>query len=81
MDSYEKLIKMINNGKAHDSAFFVVSMDSPTSCKVNDLPLGKGDLYINEYLLEYRPLKKGDIVVLMKINSEKYAIICKVVEL
>ena len=69
------------NGKAQECVFFIVAMDSPTTCKVNDLPLGKGDLYINESLQKGDQLKKGDIVMLAKITSEKYAIICKVVEL
>lgn len=78
MTSYEKLIKMMNT-KAQESVFFIAEMDSPSTCKVNTLPLGKGDLYINETFQKGEPLKKGDLVLLAKVSSEKYAIVCKVV--
>lgn len=80
INSYEKLAKMMNN-KARESAFFIGRMDGKDTCKVNELPLGKEDLYINDYYMQSgtRPLEKGDIVVLAKINSEKYAVLCRVV--
>lgn len=82
MTSYEKLIKMMNS-KAQECAFFVVQMESASTCKVNDLPLSKSDLLINDYLMQdgTKPLKKGDIVILAKVSDEKYVILCRAVEL
>ena len=54
-------------------------MQSSNSVKVDDLVLNAEDLYVSDMYKD--TLVKGDLVVIQRLNTNKYIILTKVVEM
>lgn len=87
---YEELIKAIQRLSKQKPNLLIGTMTGSRSCKVNDLTLGSGDLLCSHHLVTgwlkdsetfISPLHKGEMVLLYKVNDEKYAIVERLVEL
>lgn len=76
MNGYEKIANMIKNQSNTASNIFLTTMESANSCTVNNLPLDSDDLLVSDHLTD---LKQGDLVVIVRLNDEKYAILERVV--
>lgn len=91
MNQYEELIKIIQNQSIlHNSESLKIGvMKSKDTCEIGSLILDRDDLYIASHLLEriridsedgyLEPLKAGDLVVLYRLNDEKYLLLERVV--
>ncbi|ROR28360.1 hypothetical protein EDD66_105302 [Mobilisporobacter senegalensis] len=88
MNGYEKLIKIMRNTGSTSNNVFLVTMESSNSCYLNNLKLEKDDLFISQHLVTgwyidpetfIKPLEKGDMVILMKLDETKYVVIGRVV--
>lgn len=88
MDGYDKLINTIKNLNPKGKNIYITTMDSPTSCKVNNLPLESDDLLIAEHLTTgwlkdggtfIEPLKEGDIVLLIRLDDTRYIVLERLV--
>lgn len=81
MDSYEKIIQIIRKefNRMNQNQIRIAVMSGPTSCRMNHLDLDKEDLLFSEHLLNGK-LKNGDMVLVVKISEEKFAVIEKLVE-
>lgn len=89
---YEKLIRAIKSTQKASNNIMVGIMQGNSTCKINDLILDSDDLYIAEHLTtgyiksvggtyeEVAKLTQGDMVIVLRINEEKYAIIERLVE-
>lgn len=81
MNSYEKIIKIIreqSNVKAYPQIRLGVML-SDKVCQIGDIELDADDYFVAEHLVN--KLEEDDIVAIYKINSEKYLILEKVVEI
>lgn len=78
MNSYEKILKIMEKQakKTAKTDKWLGIMKSSTECNVSDVVLDKSDMLKSAGL----NLKKGDVVLLIKVN-EKFIIISKVVDL
>lgn len=85
---YEKLIdclKGLNN--VQQRTIYMGQMLSVNSCQINALKLTSDDLLFSEHLITgyqsadayIEPLDKGDIVLALKLNEDKYIIVERLV--
>lgn len=89
MNAYEKILKVM--APDTENNIFVTTMESSTTCYVNNLKLEREDLLIAEHLTTgwltqkdgknefIKPLSKGDMVLLIKLDDTKYAIVERMV--
>ena len=75
---YIELLKIMKQVNKKDNPIKLGTMKSSNSVDIGDLPLDKDDLYINDRLTD---LEKGDTVLVLKIDEEKYVIAERVKEL
>lgn len=76
--AYEKLIKEIKRLSSKDNLIFLAVMKTNNSVDLGNIILDRQDLMINDQIAN---LKSGDIVLILKINYEKYVIVERVREL
>lgn len=88
---YAKLISIIKT-LAETKDIMIGTMKTGTVCQVNELLLEADDYYMSEHLqtgyvikqddgyAEVDPLRQGDIVLVAKINDEKYVVIERLVK-
>ena len=88
----EKLLKRMKEEFRGSKEIIITTMKTAKTCNVNNLPLEEDDLYIAEHLKTgymvpdgetykvIKPLKAGDVVLMIKVNEEKYAIVERLVE-
>lgn len=93
MNGYEKIIKMMQQKGSSPSVVYLATMETNTTCKVNELYLEGDDLLIAEHLKTgyykqhgdtmelVEPIKANDTVLVIKLNEEQYAIIERLVNL
>lgn len=93
MNGYEKIAKIINQQGKSPPSIMITTMDSNSTCKVNDLCLDQDDLLIAEHLKTgyyirdgdktkfIEPITANDTVFVIKISDEQYAIIERLVNL
>ncbi|BCN32064.1 hypothetical protein [Anaeromicropila herbilytica] len=93
MNGYEKIIRLMQQQSKSPSSIFLATMDTNSSCKVNGLNLDSEDLLIAEPLKTgyytkdgdaskfIEPVKANDLVLVLKMNEEQYAIIERLVNL
>jgi hypothetical protein len=91
MNPYEQMIKTIREqGKSGSSKGMRIGvMKSASVCMIDTLELDEDDLLVAQHLVTgyqskdgyVNPLKKGDTVLIQRINEEQYAIIERLVEL
>ena len=87
MDGYERIITLMQKSAPKSNEIKLAVMTSSNTCSINGLSLTNEDLLVSEHLKTgwminnevYEPLKKGDTVALIRINSTKYLIIDRVV--
>ncbi len=81
MNGYEKFVKLMRRqgGTNHMPVPRLAEMTSTEECDVGDLVLDKEDLLIADHLKG--KLKKGDAVLVQRLNDETYAIIGRMVAL
>ena len=75
---YIELLKIMKQVNKKDNPIKLGTMKSSNSVDIGDLPLDKDDLYINDRLTN---LEKGDTVLVLTIDEEKYVIVERVKEL
>lgn len=87
-NGYERIINMMKNSKDSATNLFITNMDSPNACRVNNLLLRGDDLLISQHLATgwykdkdtfIEPLKAGDMVIVVKLNDTKYAVLERMV--
>ena len=79
MDAYEKLISVMRKEGRRNLVIYPLrqaTMTSGTTCTVGEQELDDDDLVKAENL----ELENGDNVLIAQISEEKWAIICKVVD-
>lgn len=88
----ERLLNAMKEAFSDDRGIYITTMKTKNTCNVNNLPLGEDDIYIAEHLTTghmmkdgetykfIRPLAAGDLVLLVKLNDEKYAIVERLVQ-
>lgn len=88
---YEKLLGIIKKVNSKKQNIYIGTMQSGDTCKINSLLLEREDLYISEHLVtgyviekndEYQQvgeLKKGDIVLVIRISDDKFCVLERIV--
>lgn len=90
MTGYERMIKIMreNAKRQLPKDIEIAVMTSGTTCTKGELNLDRDDLLIAQHLLTgylapdesvISPLKKGDKVIIKRLNDEKYVIIERVI--
>lgn len=81
MNGYEKFVKLMRQqgGTNHMPVPRLAEMTSAEECDVGDLVLDKDDFLVADHLKG--KLKKGDAVLVQRLNDETYAIIGRMVAL
>lgn len=81
MNGYEQLIKLMRQqgGVNNLQVPKLAEMTAATECDIGDLILDSDDLLVADHLKG--KLKKGDTVLVQRVNDETYAIIERLVEL
>lgn len=74
----EKLIKQIKRLITNNKIVYLATMKTDYSVSLGELVLEREDLMISTNITN---LKQGDVVLIIKINEEKYAIIERVHDL
>jgi hypothetical protein len=85
--AYEKLIQNIKKINKQEQTTYLGRMISDTVCDINGLRLDNSDLVYAQHLITgYQgveetigTLKAGDLVVVLKISSSKFAVIERMV--
>lgn len=89
---YEKLIKAMKHLNSDKRNIYLATMKSENSCKLNNITLDHDDLLIAEHLttgyirkegfeyVEISKLNPGDMVLVLKLNDEKYVIVERLME-
>ena len=86
MNGYERLIKVMraeaqkaSGGAKEQNRMRIGIMTAKNECKIDTLELDSDDLLVLDAVKE--DLKKGDEVLLYKLNEDTYIILGKVVEI
>lgn len=86
MNGYERLIKVMraeaqkaSGGVKEQNRMRIGIMTAKNECKIDTLELDQDDLLVLDAVKE--DLKKGDEVLLYKLNEDTYIILGKVVEI
>lgn len=81
MNGYEQIIKLMRQQGEVNSLPVprIAEMTAPGECDIGDLVLDNDDLLVADHLKG--KLKKGDTVLVQRVNDETYAIIERLVEL
>ncbi|MBU5331409.1 hypothetical protein KQI61_04300 [Anaerocolumna aminovalerica] len=74
----EKLIKQLKRLNPNNKIIYLATMKTDYSVSLGELVLEREDLMIGTNITN---LKQGDVVLIIKINEEKYAIIERVRDL
>lgn len=87
LDGYERLIKAMRAQKGKgENAFKIGTITQDLGCKIGELELFREDLFFSEELITgylkgednfVLPVKKGDKVLVVQLNDEAFAAICK----
>ena len=87
MNGYERLIKVMRaqEGKS-ENVFKIGTITQGLGCKTGELELFREDLFFSEELITgylkgedsfVLPAKKGDKVLLVRLNDETFVVLCK----
>lgn len=84
---YENLISCIKGLNSSHQTVYLGQMLSSNSCQINNLKLASDDLLFSEHLVTgyqgediyIKSLAKGDYVLVLKLNEEKYIIVERLV--
>lgn len=82
MNGYEKLINIMRGEASRNNVKYPVKiavMTSQTTCTYGNMELDAEDLLFAEHLTK-TTLKKGDVVLIVKVSEDRYALIERVVE-
>lgn len=87
MNGYERLIKVMRAQKGKgESVFKIGTITQGLGCKTGELELFREDLFFSEELITgylkgedsfVLPVKKGDKVLLVRLNDETFVVLCK----
>lgn len=85
--AYEKFIQSIIKINKQEQTIYIGQMLSNTMCEINGLRLDNSDLIYSEHLITgfqvadktVPPIKSGDLVLVLKLNSSKFAIVDRMV--
>lgn len=88
MNPYEEMAFLLKNNKTEKKEIFKGTMISETICKIGEIELDNKDYFMAEHLktgytdekgVHIKPLKKSDVVLVLKLNDEKYIIVERLV--
>ncbi len=87
LNGYERLIKVMRAQKGKsENVFKIGTITQGLGCKAGELELFREDLFFSEELITgylkgeddfVLPVKKGDRVLLVRLNDEAFAVLCR----